>query len=141
MASLTEETPCIELWYAIIIVTSLTIIAYLLLEILILQSQIYQVIDEIPSLMHEITLRLDEIAVEKLRNSIFINNKYSTHYTFKMNYFFMMGDNRHNSADSRFWGFVPEDHIVGKTVGVLMSIDKADEGNHIRWNRWFKSVN
>ncbi len=74
-------------------------------------------------------------------DSIFINNKYSTHYTFKMNYFFMMGDNRHNSADSRFWGFVPEDHIVGKTVGVLMSIDKADEGNHIRWNRWFKSVN
>ena len=65
MASPIEETPCIELWYAIIIVTSLTIIAYLLLEILILQSQIYQVIDEIPNLMHEITLRLDEIAVDK----------------------------------------------------------------------------
>lgn len=73
-------------------------------------------------------------------DSIFINNKYATHYTFKMNYFFMMGDNRHNSADSRFWGFVPEDHVVGKTVAVLMSINKTEDGNHIRWNRWFKGV-
>ncbi len=73
-------------------------------------------------------------------DSIFINNKYATHYTFKMNYFFMMGDNRHNSADSRFWGFVPEDHIVGKAVLILMSIDKTDGGNSIRGNRWFKSV-
>jgi len=73
-------------------------------------------------------------------DSIFINNKYCTHYTFKMNYFFMMGDNRHNSADSRFWGFVPEDHIVGKTVMVLLSIDKSDTGSKIRWDRWFKSI-
>jgi signal peptidase I len=73
-------------------------------------------------------------------DSIFINNKYATHYTFKMNYFFMMGDNRHNSADSRFWGFLPEDHIVGKTISILMSIDKSDNGNFIRWDRWFKSV-
>ncbi len=73
-------------------------------------------------------------------DSIFINNKYCTHYTFKMNYFFMMGDNRHNSADSRFWGFLPEDHIVGKTVMVLMSIDKSDAGKSIRWDRWFKLV-
>jgi signal peptidase I len=74
-------------------------------------------------------------------DSIFINNRYTKQYTFKLNYFFMMGDNRHNSADSRFWGFVPEDHIVGKTVMVIMSIDKTDNGNHIRGNRWFKSVN
>jgi signal peptidase I len=73
-------------------------------------------------------------------DSIFINEVYTKSYTFKMNYFFMMGDNRHNSADSRFWGFVPEDHIVGKTVLVLMSIDKSDGGNSIRGNRWFKSV-
>jgi len=73
-------------------------------------------------------------------DSIFINDKYTTHYTFKMNYFFMMGDNRHNSADSRFWGFVPEDHIVGKTVLILMSIDKSGEGSSIRSDRWFKSV-
>ena len=74
MASPTEGTPCIELWYAIIIVTSLTIIAYLLLEILILQSQIYQVIDEIPHLMHEITLRLDEVAVDKAIHNNWYNN-------------------------------------------------------------------
>lgn len=73
-------------------------------------------------------------------DSIFINEKYSQSYTFKMNYYFMMGDNRHNSADSRFWGFVPEDHIVGKTVLVLMSIDKRNDGSHIRWNRWFNLV-
>jgi signal peptidase I len=75
-------------------------------------------------------------------DSIFINEKHVNHYTFKMNYYFMMGDNRHNSADSRFWGFLPEDHIVGKTVLVLMSINKSSEkGNKIRWDRWFKSVN
>ncbi len=73
-------------------------------------------------------------------DSVFINDTYCTHYTFKMNYFFVMGDNRHNSVDSRFWGFLPEDHIVGKAVTVLMSINKADEGNKIRWNRWFKSI-
>jgi signal peptidase I len=73
-------------------------------------------------------------------DSIFINNVYTKKYIFKMNYFFMMGDNRHNSADSRFWGFVPEDHIVGKTVAVIMSIDKRKDGNHIRGDRWFKSV-
>ena len=78
----------------------------------------------------------------KLSNdSIFINDKYSNYYTFKMNYFFMMGDNRHNSADSRFWGFVPEDHIVGKTVMVIISIDKSDNAGFIRWNRLFKGVN
>ena len=54
----------------------------------------------------------------------------------------MMGDNRHNSADSRFWGFVPEDHIVGKTVMILMSIDKKPDGgvSKVRKERWFKAV-
>ena len=58
-----------------------------------------------------------------------------------MNYYWMMGDNRHNSADSRFWGFVPEDHIVGKALFVWMSLDTRGKGlNKIRWNRLFRSV-
>jgi signal peptidase I len=73
-------------------------------------------------------------------DSVFINNKYTTHYVFKMNYFFMMGDNRHNSADSRFWGFLPEDHVVGKTVLVVMSIDKSNGDSKVRDGRWFRKV-
>ena len=73
-------------------------------------------------------------------DSVFINNVYSKHYIFKMNYYFMMGDNRHNSADSRFWGFLPENHIVGKAALVLLSINKSDSGSSVRWDRWFKSI-
>ncbi len=75
-----------------------------------------------------------------INDSVFINNKFCTQYKFKMNYYFMMGDNRHNSADSRFWGFVPEDHIVGKAETTILSIDKSDKDNNIRWDRWFKKI-
>jgi signal peptidase I len=72
----------------------------------------------------------------------YLNGKPSKTYTFKMDYYWMMGDNRHNSADSRYWGFVPEDHVVGRPVMVWLSLDK-DKGwfsGKIRWNRFFKNA-
>jgi signal peptidase I len=74
--------------------------------------------------------------------SIKIGGQPVTSYTFKQDYYFMMGDNRDNSLDSRFWGFVPEDHIVGKAVFVWMSLDPnpANIWNKIRWNRLFRTV-
>jgi len=72
---------------------------------------------------------------------VFINDKKAGTYTFKMNYYWMMGDNRHNSEDSRFWGFVPEDHIVGKAMITWMSVDSTESFlKHIRWNRIFRPI-
>ena len=74
-------------------------------------------------------------------NKIFINDTLVSEYTFKMDYYWMMGDNRHNSADSRMWGFVPENHIVGKALFVWMSWDTNAKGlKKIRWDRLFTSV-
>ena len=74
-------------------------------------------------------------------SSIYINNELRNSYTFGMDYFFMLGDNRHNSADSRIWGFVPEDHVVGKAVFVWLSIDRSQEGfQRFRWNKMFKKI-
>ncbi|MBD8487551.1 signal peptidase I [Echinicola sp. CAU 1574] len=82
---------------------------------------------------------IDDLRIEG--NEIFINDEKQDTYTFKQNYYFMMGDNRHDSLDSRFWGFVPEDHIVGKAWFLWLSLDKHKSMfSSIRWNRFFKGI-
>ena len=72
---------------------------------------------------------------------IYINGKEAKYYTFKMDYYWMQGDNRHNSLDSRYWGFVPEDHIVGKPIFIWWSHDPDHSGfSGIRWSRLFRFV-
>ena len=108
----------------------------------------------IPAKGESISLTLDNIAIYErpirvyenndlqIRDGrIFINGKQADSYTFKMDYYWMMGDNRHNSADSRYWGFVPEDHIVGKPIFIWWSSDPDRSGfGGIRWNRLFRFV-
>ena len=74
-------------------------------------------------------------------DKIYINGEEAKEYTFKQDYYFMMGDNRHNSLDSRYWGFVPEDHIVGKPSVIWLSTDRDRKfPNNIRWKRFLKFV-
>ena len=108
----------------------------------------------IPAKGKSIDLTLDNIAIYErpikvyegndlkiADGKIYINGKEAKSYTFKMDYYWMMGDNRHNSADSRYWGFVPEDHIVGKPIFIWWSSDPDRNGfSGIRWSRIFRFV-
>ena len=103
----------------------------------------------IPKKGEKIALTMDNIAVyerpikvyedndlEIKDGKILINGQEAKEYTFKMDYYWMMGDNRHNSADSRYWGFVPEDHIVGKPIFIWWSSDPDRHGiSGVRWSR------
>ena len=97
-------------------------------------------LDNLP--IYERPIRAYEGNQLEVRNGkIFINGQETSEYTFKMDYYWMQGDNRHNSADSRYWGFVPEDHIVGKPIFIWWSSDPDRRGiNGIRWSRLFRFV-
>lgn len=80
-----------------------------------------------------------EVVIEN--GQVTINGETVTSYTFKQNYYFMMGDNRHNSEDSRFWGFVPEDHVVGKAFFIWLSLDQHEAFfKKVRWSRLFNLI-
>ena len=99
-------------------------------------------IDDLP-LYKKIIRDYENNEVEVIDNNIYINGEISSNYTFKQDYYWMMGDNRYNSEDSRVWGFVPFDHVLGKPVFIWMSIDGLFNGISnwkFRWDRVFTTI-
>jgi len=93
-------------------------------------------------LYQKIILEYEQNPQAEVRDGrLYLNGKAAKRYTFQQNYYFMLGDNRHNSLDSRYWGFVPEDHVVGKAVFVWLSVDEnASLLDKVRWSRLFSLV-
>jgi signal peptidase I len=97
-------------------------------------------IDNLP-LYERIITAYEGNRLKLVNDSIYINNSLASSYTFKMDYYFMLGDNRHNSKDSRYWGFVPQDHIIGRAILIWFSADKKENFfRSIRWRRMLKRI-
>ncbi|MBO0358812.1 signal peptidase I [Hymenobacter sp. BT186] len=106
------------------------------------EGQTVQLTPQNTPIYQKIIMRYEHNEGVTMQNGVLTQNgQPMKSYTFKQNYYFMMGDNRHDSLDSRYWGFVPEDHIVGKAVLIWMSVDPYGDFLHkIRWNRLFNTI-
>ncbi len=107
-------------------------------------GEVIELNNEVLPLYYRVITLYEGNKLEVRKDGIYINGKLSKTYTIKQDYYWMMGDNRHNSQDSRYWGFVPEDHIVGKAVFIWLSIDPdkswAQFFSKIRWSKLFTMI-